>query len=153
MVLVVDDDIMNIEVMRTLLDAQEIKCDVSFSGKQALQLIEERTKRNTEEGVPMYKIILLDYSMPLMNGPEVATKLIHYLKLANLEKPYICCCTAYAEASFKRHALAVGMDHFLTKPIDSEEMMSILSRLNRWLYKPNLSREKISSNFTKKPYF
>ena len=77
MVLVVDDDIINIEVMRTLLDAQEIKCDVSQSGEQALQLIEERTKRNTEEGVPMYKIVLLDYSMPEMNGPEVATKLIH----------------------------------------------------------------------------
>ena len=131
MVLVVDDDIINIEVMRTLLDAQEIKCDVSQSGEQALQLIEERTKRNTEEGVPMYKIVLLDYSMPEMNGPEVATKLIHQLKLAKLEKPYICCCTSYSEASFKRKALAVGMDHFLTKPIDNEEMMSILSRLNR----------------------
>ena len=76
MVLVVDDDIMNIEVMRTLLDAHEIKCDISLSGKQALQLIDERTKRSLEEGVPMYQIVLLDYSMPLMNGPEVATKLI-----------------------------------------------------------------------------
>ena len=36
--------------------------------------------------------------------------------------PYICCCTAYMEATFKREALAAGMNNFLTKPVSSEDL-------------------------------
>ena len=78
----------------------------------------------------MYEIILLDYSMPEMDGPQVATEIRRIFQssiLLNEDKvPYICCCTAYAEASFKRQALAAGMDHFLTKPIHAQELDEIL---------------------------
>ena len=80
----------------------------------------------------MYQVVLLDFSMPEMDGPEVATKLIQTLKEANIEKPLICCCTAYAEASFKRKALAVGMDQFMTKPLETAELIKILSPLKKW---------------------
>ena len=78
----------------------------------------------------MYEIILLDYSMPEMDGPQVATEIRRIFQnsiLLNEDKvPYICCCKAYAEASFKRQALAAGMDHFLTKPIHAQELDEIL---------------------------
>ena len=52
----------------------------------------------------MYEIILLDYSMPEMDGPQVATEIRRIFQssiLLNEDKvPYICCCTAYAEALF-----------------------------------------------------
>ena len=53
----------------------------------------------------MYRIILLDYSMPEMDGPQVAMEIRRILKqsILHLEEdrmPYLCCCTAYAEASF-----------------------------------------------------
>ena len=86
----------------------------------------------------MYQIILLDYSMPEMDGPQVATEIRKIFQnsilLGEERVPYICCCTAYAEASFKRQALSAGMDHFLTKPINSVELDEILLFLKtEWL--------------------
>ena len=46
------------------------------------------------------------------------------------EMPFICCCTAYDEASFKRQAIAAGMDHFMTKPFNNDELVQILEKLN-----------------------
>jgi len=43
--------------------------------------------------------------------------------------PYICCCTAYVEASFKKNAISAGMDHFLTKPIKQSDLEKILELL------------------------
>ena len=54
----------------------------------------------------MYKVILLDYSMPEMDGPQVAIEIRRMFKesilLDQSHVPYICCCTAYEDASFKR---------------------------------------------------
>ena len=69
----------------------------------------------------MYKLILLDYSMPDLDGPQVAILVREIIceneNFGEANVPYICCCTAYAEASFKKNAEAAGMDHFVTKPI------------------------------------
>ena len=78
----------------------------------------------------MYKVIFIDYSMPEMDGPQVATEVRQILDMSGLEVPYICCCTAYAEASFKNLALDAGMDHFLTKPIEFNELTAILTLLD-----------------------
>ena len=77
----------------------------------------------------MYQVILLDYSMPEMDGPTVAIEIRQIMQSTGLPIPYICCCTAYEEASYKKKALAVGMDHFLTKPLDYNELKSILTLL------------------------
>ena len=78
----------------------------------------------------MYKVIFLDYSMPEMDGPQTASELRQILDMAGLEVPYICCCTAYTEASFMKIALEAGMDHFLTKPIELNELTAILTLLD-----------------------
>ena len=76
----------------------------------------------------MYKVILLDYSMPDLDGPSVAKGIAELLEEnPTLKKPLICCCTAYSEASFKRTALDSGMDQFLTKPVTFMELRSVLS--------------------------
>ena len=47
------------------------------------------------------------------------------------DTPYICCCTAYGEAAYKRKALSAGMDDFLTKPISHMELKKLLTLLDR----------------------
>ena len=53
----------------------------------------------------MYQLIMLDYSMPDLDGPQVAIQIRELIfeneHLGEAKDPYICCCTAYAEASFK----------------------------------------------------
>ena len=61
---------------------------------------------------------MLDYSLGVgLDGPEVAVLVRKMIGEANLEQPYICCCTAYTEESFKNKAFEAGMDDFLTKPV------------------------------------
>ena len=80
----------------------------------------------------MYKVILLDYSMPSMDGPTTATHIRNLLEnkgdivAAELQRPYICCCTAYDEAGFKKIALQSGMDKFINKPVSDDELNEVL---------------------------
>ena len=83
----------------------------------------------------MYEIILLDYSMPEMDGPTIARKIRNICKNSVVLKerdkePYICCSSAYEEAAFKGKALSAGMDHFLMKPISSQELDKLLLHLS-----------------------
>ena len=82
----------------------------------------------------MYKLILLDFSMPDIDGPEVARQVRSFLREQSTceddrLEPVICCCTAYSEASFMRQALLAGMNKFLTKPISYEDLNECLALL------------------------
>lgn len=83
----------------------------------------------------MYKIIFLDYSMPDMNGPEVATKIRSMLakQFAGREmvvnRPFIICNTAYVDEVFKERALSAGMDLFVNKPISNLTLKDILRQV------------------------
>jgi CheY-like chemotaxis protein len=68
-VLIVDDDNMNIEVIKAMLDSLNVISDTALSGNAALSLIELRLEAVYRGEAPMYKLILLDYSMPEMDGP------------------------------------------------------------------------------------
>ena len=72
-ILVVDDDAMNIKVISSMLNDIGYESDSAMDGQEALSKIIERASNFKEAGgPPMYKIILLDYSMPEMDGPTVA---------------------------------------------------------------------------------
>ena len=50
----------------------------------------------------MYKLIILDYSMSDINGPQVSQEVRQLVDREDMKQPYICCCTAYEEASYQR---------------------------------------------------
>ena len=52
-----------------------VASDSALSGKYAINLIKERIKAVEASNANMYKILLLDYSMPEMDGPMVATRI------------------------------------------------------------------------------
>ena len=74
----------------------------------------------------------MDISMPEMDGLTAVKKIRKLLKLSNIndsQQPYICCCTAYNEAAFKKKAIDTGMDHFMAKPITGEDITTLLNLL------------------------
>lgn len=71
----------------------------------------------------MYRLILLDFSMPVMDGLQTARQIKYFLREANLPMPFLCCCSAYAGLSFKRVALNDGMNYFLVKPIVEDKLV------------------------------
>lgn len=70
--MVVDDNPMNIYVIVELLALDKIKCDEALGGKKALKMIKDRMDQYASGTGTLYKLILLDYSMPGMDGPIVA---------------------------------------------------------------------------------
>ena len=70
--LIVDDEALNIEVLKMMLNDQGIEVDIAMGGQPALNLIKERVNLTLAGTHAMYKLILLDYSMPEIDGPQVA---------------------------------------------------------------------------------
>ena len=115
MVLVVDDCNFNLCAVESLLLQFDVICDTCNDGMEAIDLVKARL----ESGEAMYKLILMDYSMPVCDGRTATSAILSMFKgngnrLAN--QPFICCMTAYAEETYKDAALKAGMDHVIVKP-------------------------------------
>ena len=65
----VDDDLYNIEVVTAMLDNLKHPSESAISGTSALVKMQDRIELMREGKAQMYKIILLDYSMPELDGP------------------------------------------------------------------------------------
>ena len=103
-ILVVDDNTINLNVVRGLLRLCQITPDTAESGKQAIEMI--RTKP--------YDLVFMDHMMPEMDGIE-ATNIIRSM---GTTIPVIA-LTANAVVDAREEFLAAGMNDFLTKPISS----------------------------------
>jgi CheY-like chemotaxis protein len=125
-VLVVEDIALNQLLMRTLLDDFGFKCDIASNGKIALEKLQENT----------YDIILMDLQMPEMNGFE-ATEFIR--KKLKLKIPIIA-LTADVTTSDLAKCKAVGMDDYISKPVD-ERLLE--SKIIQFLTKVTLEKKNI----------
>ncbi|HOI88052.1 MAG TPA: response regulator, partial [Lentimicrobium sp.] len=64
-----------------------------------------------------YDVVLMDIDMPVMNGWDATAE----MRKRGIEVPVIA-LTAYSEESFRRKSFEVGMDYFLSKPYDKEQI-------------------------------
>ena len=65
--------------------------------------------------------------MPVMDGPTTARHLRKLIATNEIEEqPYICCCSAYTGDNFIEEAYEAGMDKFLTKPVNADELLDIV---------------------------
>ncbi len=76
-ILIVDDIDMNRYVLNQIfMSKYGIKCDEAINGKEAIQLIKARS---FQECCSSYKIIIMDFEMPIMNGILVSQIYLKYL--------------------------------------------------------------------------
>jgi CheY-like chemotaxis protein len=117
--LVVEDNPMNQEIVVEILSDYGFLIDVADNGKEALDRIQK-------EDADYYDAILMDIQMPVMNGYET-TKQIR--KLADEERSQIpiIAMTANAFEEDRQQALQSGMNDFLTKPINVEQLLNALT--------------------------
>lgn len=118
-ILLVEDNELNREICKTLLEFKGIIVDTAENGKVAL---EKFTACN--EGT--YSAILMDIQMPVMNGLETTAK-IRELSRTDARKIPIIALTANAFETDKYKAQEVGMTAYLTKPLDKEALYRLLS--------------------------
>lgn len=111
MVLGVDDNRVNLKVLKALLKRSEVKLDLAISGKQAL----ERTKDKK------YDLILMDHMMPEMDGIETLHAIRADKDNQNRDTKVIA-LTANAIQGAEQEYLKEGFDDYLSKPIDPEKL-------------------------------
>jgi len=116
-VLVVDDIDANLKVVKGLLHPYKMQIDLCTSGAEAIEMV----KANN------YDLVFMDHMMPDMDGVE-ATKIIREI-YANLP---IIALTANAVSGVKEMFFSNGFNDFLSKPIDTINLNSILEK---WLPK------------------
>lgn len=114
-ILVVDDDKLNLKVANRLLEHYELDVETTDSGKGCLKLIEDGKK---------YDLILLDQMMKGMDGVETLQEL---KKIKGFDTPVVV-LTADAVVGAKEDYLKKGFDDYLSKPIDTKELNSILNK-------------------------
>lgn len=118
--LLVEDNDLNMEIAKEVLQAQGIIVDMAVNGAYAL-------KTFSESELFTYDFILMDIQMPEMNGYE-ATKAIRALDRADSKTIPIIAMTADAFTKDVQMAYAVGMNEHLSKPISVDRLMQVLVR-------------------------
>src|SRR6185369_5650514 len=114
-ILLVEDNEINQQVARELLEDAGLVVEVADNGQVALELAQEAG----------FDLVFMDMQMPVMDGVTATREMRKLERLANLP---IVAMTANAMEQDRRRCMDAGMNDFLIKPIDPYDMQSILLR-------------------------
>jgi len=133
-VLVVEDIALNQLLMKTILEEFGFDCDIASNGKIAIEKLQEQS----------YDIVLMDLQMPVMNGFE-ATDYIR--NIMHCDVPIVA-LTADVTTVDLAKCKAVGMDDYISKPVDERLLFNKIILLVR---KPLLNHSDKSKDDIQKP--
>ncbi|GMQ47958.1 response regulator [Vibrio sp. 10N] len=119
-VLVVDDMKTNQVVVKSLLSKFKVSVEVVENGQQALERLHERS----------FDIVFMDCQMPVMDGFEATTLIRQPDSQVADPNVIIIAMTANAMQGDRERCLEVGMDDYITKPINSK---MLLATLEKWI--------------------
>ncbi|MEG1848014.1 MAG: transporter substrate-binding domain-containing protein [Lachnospiraceae bacterium] len=119
--LLAEDNDMNAEIMCELLAHIGVMADRVSNGREAIQ-------RYEQQGNGYYQAIFMDIQMPIMNGLEAA-KIIRDSMQEDASKIPIVAMTANTFQTDKEYAEEAGMDYFLSKPINMDELLKTLEAI------------------------
>ncbi len=120
-VLIIDDEEVNRELLRTQLEIAGVQTLEATGGVEGVSIIE---RLGGELGA-----VLLDLHMPTMNGFEVLRRARASNQRGHLP---IIVVTAASDRDSRRRAAALGADEFLTKPVDQVELVAKIRNAIRW---------------------
>src|SRR6185437_1631266 len=114
-ILVAEDNPVNLELLREMLEG--LRCEVveATNGEEALARVEETNP----------DLILLDINMPKMNGYAVLSRLRQNRKFCEVP---VLAVTAYAMKEDQQKVLDAGFNGYLPKPIDAARLLGELRR-------------------------
>jgi signal transduction histidine kinase/CheY-like chemotaxis protein len=118
-ILVVDDNAVNLEVARSLIESRGHLVDVVDSGRKAIDAVRSKP----------YDMVFMDVQMPTMDGME-ATRQIRTL-LGKTGAIPIIALTAHAFPEDRERFLAAGMNAYVSKPFIPSELYALIQRFGR----------------------
>ena len=117
-VLLVEDNDINMEIAEFYLTDAGMIVEKAWNGKEAVEKYEAAPKG-------YYSAILMDIMMPVMNGIEAARNIRRKEKNGGKEIPIIA-MTAQSERESKESCSLAGMNAYISKPVDPENLIRIL---------------------------
>ena len=136
-ILIADDDPDLRDILRSILEPEGFAVSEAENGEQALQAV----RANPPD------LMILDYMMPVLTGPEVCQQVKQDLVLAHLP---IIMLTGKSEVQDKVRGINAGADDYLIKPFEPQELLArvkmVLRRTTRDLEANPLT--KLPGNIT-----
>ncbi len=120
-ILLAEDMAVNQKLMTTMLGRMGYRADVAANGLEVLDAL--RRQR--------YDVVLMDVQMPEMDGLE-ASRCIHR-EWSGVERPRIVALTANALKEDRAACVAAGMDEYLSKPVQVDDLQEALRRCGEWV--------------------
>ncbi|MBT8348571.1 MAG: response regulator, partial [Sulfurovum sp.] len=117
-VLVTEDNIINQKLIKRILEEHGITVDIANNG---LESFEKRRSGN-------YDLLFMDIQMPVMDGIEATHEILDYEEDEELAHVPIVALTANALKGDRERFLSEGMDEYITKPIETTELLYVLNK-------------------------
>jgi signal transduction histidine kinase/CheY-like chemotaxis protein/ligand-binding sensor domain-containing protein len=114
LVLVVDDNVINQQVAREVLMRAGVHVALAGNGADAVRMVDQAS----------YDAVLMDIQMPGMDGYEATARIRAMAQHARLP---VIAMTAHAVAGIRESSLAMGMNDYVTKPIDPERLFTVMA--------------------------
>ena len=128
-ILIVEDNEMNQRLLRHLLTGWKLSFDTANNGTRALE------KLRTQQ----YDLVLMDVQMPEMDGYTATQEIRTTLKL---DTPVIA-MTAHAFPGEREKCLSYGMNEYIAKPIDENELFGLITRFTGIEDNPRNSKKEV----------
>jgi two-component system, sensor histidine kinase and response regulator len=113
-ILMAEDNAINQRVGKLILQRAGFAIDVVQDGHEALQAHKERP----------YDLILMDCQMPIMDGFEACRQ----IRMLSGRQPVIVAVTANALLGERERCLDAGMDDYLSKPFQAEQLICVVQK-------------------------
>ncbi|PSN69984.1 hypothetical protein BS50DRAFT_618935 [Corynespora cassiicola Philippines] len=119
-VLIADDNAINRRLLGAFMKREKILYAEVVNGLQALEKYQENSTA--------FSVILMDISMPLMDGLTATRRIRRHEKRMNMKPCRIIALTGLTSASTRLEALTSGVDSFMTKPVNFRELKEMMFR-------------------------
>ena len=117
-VLVAEDNVVNQQYIALLLEDYGLSFDIAKDGQETVDFYKQKD----------YDLILMDCQMPKKSGIEATVEILEYEKDQNKKALPIVALSANALPEDKEKFIAVGIDDYITKPIDLKELEKVLGK-------------------------
>ena len=117
-VLVTEDNIINQKLIKRILEEHGVTVEIANNG---LECFEKRRENH-------YDLLFMDIQMPVMDGIEATHEILDYEEDEEVPHVPIVALTANALKGDRERFLNEGMDEYITKPIETSELLYVLNK-------------------------
>lgn len=119
--LVAEDNPVNQLVVRSLLEKAGYSVEIAENGAEAVQ--------RYRDAPASYSLILMDCEMPVLDGFEATRRIRAHEQREHLARIPVVALTAHVLDSHRLEGMTAGMDDYLAKPVENEQLFVCLRRL------------------------